>query len=88
VISITVNQPLTVDEINWEQTPAPGAHVSGEEFDVIVDVLLDAQAYRVVAQQAIHQLHVEQVRYRDLETKYHGALDELRSLRGEQQAGV
>lgn len=48
-----VARELTASDMCWELQPAPAVvHV-----DVATDALLDAQAYRELAQAAIHWLH-------------------------------
>lgn len=75
---------LHADEICWDLPPAP-ASTSGRE-DLVVDVVIEAQSYRLLAQQAIHALHVVHRRYDQQQTQYYALLEERRGTRPERDA--
>jgi hypothetical protein len=68
---------LTAADIPWELAVAPAT----TSDDVLVDAVVEAMAYRVLAQQAIHQLHALQGDITRLERERDRLRDEYRSLR-------
>lgn len=54
----TALRELSADAINWDLPAAPvdtSLPLTGS--DVVLDLVLDAQAYRLVAQEALHTCH-------------------------------
>lgn len=51
------------------------------DVEVVVDVIIDAQAYRLLAQQAIQALHDLTVDHDRLRRAHYRLLDEYRNLR-------
>lgn len=84
----TPAQPVTRDladtEITWTLRPAPDEE--SDPADFVVDLAIEAQSYRTLAQQAIHALADLQTRHDRQTAAHHAALDELRALRGKEAA--
>lgn len=82
--SVDIIPELTDADYAWTIGPAQTAeteHVTTDTVDLVVDALLDAQAYRTLAQSAIHSLHERERQFTRLQASYHQALDDLRRLR-------
>jgi len=77
----------TVDDIQWELSPVD-AHESSldEPSDLLVDALLEAQSYRLLAQQALHRLHAITIE-RDL-LREQRSIDRRRTREQQRQAAA
>jgi hypothetical protein len=51
------------------------------DAELLVDVMLDAHAYRLVAQRALHLLHDQGVQYERLRQAHTRVVEEYRTLR-------
>lgn len=70
---------MTAEEIQWVLPPEPA--LARDPEDMIVAVLLDAQSYRLLAQQAFHALRGLTRQLDCLREQQSRLLDEYRSLR-------
>jgi len=70
---------VTAADMCWDLPPLLEPHESSDDF--IVDLILGANAYRLLAQQALHVLRAEVVRVDRLRHALQQARDEARSLR-------
>jgi hypothetical protein len=78
---------LQAHEINWGlRSVAPDCHPPQNGSDIIVDVLVEAQSYRVLAQHAIHALHDLQRQHNQLRESHLRLVDERRGIRFERDA--
>jgi hypothetical protein len=68
---------ITADDLSW----APREARALRSDDVLVDVILDARAYRAVAHAAIHALHDFHVTHTRLCQQHARLRDEFRALR-------
>ena len=68
---------LTAADLQWELAPAPDRPAD----DLLVDLILEAQAYRLLAQQAVHALHGQTGEVERVQRVLQHARDEFRSLR-------
>lgn len=84
--AVPVLRELTAADIAWDLQPAPADEAAADSTDLLVNVLLEAQAYRTLAQQATHALHELHRRFDRQQAAYHGALDELKALRASRAA--
>jgi hypothetical protein len=81
---IAVDCELTADAIRWDLAPAPDE--TSAATDLLVDVVIEAQSYRLLAQQAVHALHELQRRHDRQQASYYALLDEQRGIRPERDA--
>jgi hypothetical protein len=74
---------LTSDDIRWEPAPLPEIAVPADPIDALVQVLVESQSYRELAQQAmaIHALHREMRDHARLREQYRRVVDEYRNFR-------
>ncbi len=70
---------ITADEICWALTEEPTTTI--DDDDLIVEALVEAAAYRQLAQRAIHTLHDLTVDHARLRNRHHRLLEEYRALR-------
>lgn len=71
-----VSRELTADEIPWDLRPID-LTLDGE--DMLTAVLVEAESYRLLAVQALHELAALEVNYDQLKNRYHAVLDARRS---------
>ena len=72
---------LTAADISWELRELSADDLPHGPDDMLVDVLVEAQSYRTLARQAIHELHSLAQQHDRLRTSHHRLLDEYRCLR-------
>jgi hypothetical protein len=74
----TTATDLRVEDIQWEltSTEAPAA-----DDDLLTATIIEAESYRTVAQQALHELHDLRVRHDHLSDRHRRLADEYRALR-------
>lgn len=80
-----VAEPLAVDDICWEPAPVTSAVPEGNctnTADLFVEALIDAQSYRVIAQEALHALARLTAQHRRLTEVHRRLCEEYRALRG------
>jgi hypothetical protein len=83
-----VVRELTDADIEWELPPAPPDIFRGSLEDLIVEALVEAQAYRLVASAAIHQAHGRHVELEQLRAQHARLLEHYRELRRLAGTGV
>jgi len=77
-----VTTELRADEIEWELAPLPAPNLLAmSDEDRLVCAVREAEAYRLLAQQAIHELHDLTVRHDRLSDAHHRLSEEYRALR-------
>lgn len=74
-----VARMLTDRDIDWSLQLAP--ETDHHPHDQVVDLAVEAQSYRTLAQQAIHALHDLQRLHDRQQDAAHRTLDEYRALR-------
>jgi hypothetical protein len=75
-----VTRALTVDEIQWDPVPTATGPA-----DLLTEALLDAESYRVVAQEALHALSRLTARHRRLVEVHRQLCHQHRALRESRQ---
>lgn len=80
-MAVTI-RPVTADVIRWrpDLLPAIDPLVMSDE-DILIATIVESEAYRRVAQQAIHALHDERRDHERLRASHHRLIDEFRRLR-------
>ena len=87
--SSTPRRELIDSDINWDLIDAPAAAMTVAHYeDLLTEVLVDAQSYRVLTQEALHALAALTLRYRRLEDQYRALLTEYRALRKDQHVAL
>jgi hypothetical protein len=88
--SSTAHGELLEHEIDWDLVDAPAARATNTSHyeDLLAEVLVDAQSYRVLAQEALHALATLTTRYRRVEQQYRTLLADYRMLRDGEQAAL
>lgn len=74
---------LTAADISWQLPELPTEDRVGDRADMLVNVLVEAQSYRVLAQQAVHALHGLTDQHDRLRKQHHRLVDEYRRLNGQ-----
>jgi hypothetical protein len=75
-------EQLSADNIRWDLNPDGGLdHRDSDIVDIAIAALEEAQSYRVLAQQAIHLLHEQDIQLSKLRERYRRLAEEVRSRR-------
>ncbi len=72
---------LTAADIPWELQEPPADDLPYDPEDLLVELLVEAQSYRTVAQQVIHALHDLTQQHDRLRASHYRLIDEHRRLR-------
>ncbi len=75
---------LTDSDIDWGLPAAPETPAPVDTVDLLVDALIDAQAYRELASLAIHHAHWVQVELTRLRAQHARLIQDYRELRTSQ----
>jgi hypothetical protein len=75
----TSKPPVTAEDIQWNLLPPDDC--PPDDNDLVVVAVLDAEAYRLLAQAAIGALRDLSLKYSRQREHYHHMLRELRELR-------
>lgn len=75
---------VTVGEIRWAFEPGPAPDVRGlTDAGLLALALGESRAYRLLAQQALHALHIRDQELRRVRAAHSRLLTEFRSLRAQ-----
>lgn len=72
---------LTDSDIDWGLPAAPETPAPVDTVDLLVDALIDAQAYRQLASLAIHHAHGLHVQLTQVRAQHSRLIEEYRALR-------
>ena len=73
---------LSAEDIDWERArDVDPDHRNLDLAEIAIVALEEAQSYRILAQQAIHLLHLLDIQLKQLRNRYYEVLEQLRHNR-------